>query len=442
MAQERVTSNSDLPTAGAPGLRLRALAAGAVSLASALACSGQDATDVEPVADAPSGSTTPPPQPLTPEQPPVDTPEARLYVGATRVFGPDTSNGYLFAVPTLDATSTVDLSRAVELEDAWVFGPGGADFYTATLFEPTIKAWHVTPEGTFVEGPTVSFVNAGVGGTYTAASTPWFSDDKAYFVDATSLQVVVWNPRAMEFIRTIELPAEPIVGLEPRAELAITRDRVLVSVFWSSADSTRNGDYVRLISIDPATDTISDVIDDARCASFSPAGASTDGTTYYSPWDFHVATRSVFGPGYGSASCGLRVLPAQAALDEAYELDLSTLVGGRPAAGLQLLGDRDALLHVWHEELVQATPETWSDRRFAAGYTWYRWQIGSLTATELPDQAPSAEGSAWRVIDGKPISFANDSEYTETTLLELDETDHLRPCLKVPGWIVTMLRAY
>jgi hypothetical protein len=405
-------------------------------LASALlaACSGEDATEVE----VPGGEVQAPALPLTPGQPE----PSPLYVGATRVFSADSSIGYLFAVPSLGADAEVDLSRAVELNDAWVFGKDGPDFYTATIFEPTIKAWHVQSDGSFVEGPTVSFVNEGVTGTYTAASIPLFSEDKSYFVDPGSLQVVVWNPRDMTFIKTIPLPAPELAGFSPLAELTVRDDRVLVSIFMQSEDNTRTGQFIRLIAIDPRTDEIVEQNDDARCGSFSPAGTSGDGAIYYSPWDYHTVLRSVFGEGYGSASCGLRVIPPAGSLDTAYEVDLSSLVGGRPAASLQLLGGDQALLHVWHQELVNATPETWADTRFEPGYKWYRWTIGSAEATELPDQAPSAEGSAWRVVDGKVISFANNAEYSETTLIELDDTDHGRPGLRVPGWIVTMLRAY
>jgi hypothetical protein len=419
---------------GSRTLARLSLCTGALLSALGAACGGEDATHVA----SPGDEVEAPALPLTPDEPE----PAPLYVGATRVFSADSSIGYLFAVPSLGADAEVDLSRAVELNDAWVFGKDGPDFYTATIFEPTIKAWHVNPDGSFVEGPTVSFVNEGVTGTYTAASVPLFSEDKSYFVDPGSLQVVVWNPRDMTFIETIPLPAPELAGFSPLAELTVRGDRVLVSIFMQSEDNTRTGDFVRLIAIDPATDEIVEQSDDVRCGSFSPAGASGDGTIYYSPWDYHTVLRSVFGEGYGSASCGLRVIPPAGSLDTAYEVDLSSLVGGRPAASMQLLGGDQALLHVWHQELVNATPETWADTRFEPGYKWYRWTIGSTEAAELPDQAPSVEGSAWRVVDGKVISFANNAEYSETTLIELDDTDHGRPGLRVPGWIVTMLRAY
>ena len=106
------------------------------------ACSGEDATNVAVEGGEDQASTLP----LEPAEP------SPLYVGATRVFSADSSIGYLFAVPSLGAEAAVDLSRAVELNDAWVFGKGGPDFYTATIFEPTIKAWHVNTDGSLSRG--------------------------------------------------------------------------------------------------------------------------------------------------------------------------------------------------------------------------------------------------------------------------------------------------
>lgn len=409
----------------------------------AAACSGEDITNVSsplvPDEEAPGGDE-PEPSPADPEQQPDP-----LYVGATRVFVPDGSQGYLFATHSIGADGEVDLSRAVEIADAWVFGDGGPDFFTATLFEPTLTRWHVSPEGNFERGITLNFANEGISGTFAAASTPPISETKAYFVDSTSMQVLIWNPRDMELVGTIPLPDEgAAAGLEPIADMVIRGDRAFVSVFWASQDSgwTEYGDFVRLIAIDTDTDEIIETTDDERCATSSPAGTDADGNTYFSPWDYHAAVRKVFGAGFGSASCGLRVVPAGLGFDQGYDLDLTTLVGGRPAGSMRLISDDVALLHVWNEELVAATPETWPDTRFEPGYTWYRWQLGSDSAEELPDQTPSVEGSEFRVVDGKVLSFANNEEYSETTLLELDAEGYQHPGLVVPGWIVNMVRAY
>ena len=82
MAQERVSLDSVFSRPGPGRRQRRALAACALALAAG-ACGGQGATDVELVAGEPSEPTTPPPQPLTPDQPSPETTEPRRYVGAT-----------------------------------------------------------------------------------------------------------------------------------------------------------------------------------------------------------------------------------------------------------------------------------------------------------------------------------------------------------------------
>lgn len=199
-------------------------------------------------------------------------------------------------------------------------------------------------------------------------------------------------------------------------------------------------DHVRILAIDPATDTVTETTDDARCQSISPSGVTSDGTAYFSPWDYHAAVRGVFGVGYGSASCGLRVVPAGTKFDAGYTVDLSSLVGGKPAGGLHLTSDTEALIHVWNSDLVPATPDTWGDDRFKPGYTWYRWHLGDGTATPPPSQQPSSEGGEWRTLDGMTVTYNPNSEYTETTLVELGADDALTTHVTIPGWIVNMVR--
>lgn len=368
-----------------------------------------------------------------------------LYIGSTRVFSAEGSNGYLFAVDSLDAGAEVDLAQAVELNDAWVFGDADPYFYTATIFEPTITRWSLSDSGRFEQGPTVSFQNQGVGGTYTAAFVPVFSSSKAYFVDAASGQVVVWNPADMEFVRTIEVPvdAEVPTGMSPIMDLALRDDRIFVSVFWVSQDSffTEYADFARLVAIDPATDQVVEVRDEPRCQALAPSGVTSDGTAYFSPWDYHAAVRGVYGEGYGVDSCALRVVPPGNGFEEGYEVDLSELVGGRPAGGLTLISDEEALIHVWQDDLVHATPDDWQEKRFEAGYKWYRWTLGDAQATELPGQAPSSEGGSWLRMDGQVISFSPNADFSETTVVRLAPDGSFEPGVTVPGYMAALIRA-
>jgi len=119
---------------------------------------------------------------------------------------------------------------------------------------------------------------------------------------------------------------------------------------------------------------------------------------------------------------------------------LSTLVGGRPAGSMRLIGNDQALLHVWHEDLAEATPENWSDSRFVPAYLWYRWQLGEPAAEPLPNQAPSSEGGEWISLDDKPYTLSANTEYSETTVVELSETGELIPGATIDGWTTNIIR--
>lgn len=371
---------------------------------------------------------------------------APLFVGSSRVFDPSGSNGYLFSFGSLQKETKIDLKSAIEIEDAWVFGDAKPYFYTATIFEPVLQRWTVSADGKFQAGPQLNLFNQGVEGAYSAASVPMFSADKSYFVDAPSLQVVVWNPKDMSFIKTIPIAAVANGDLAPSLDpnIVFRAGKMFVTVYWASQASkwTQYGAYSRVVTIDTTTDTIVASTDEPRTGSLTPAGVTSDGTVYYSPWDYHAAVRGVFGGSYGVPSHAVRIAPGADAPDAAYDLDLSALVGGRPAGNLFLLDDKQALIHVWHNDLVKATAANWSDTRFEPGYLWYRWQLGAATAEPLPDQQPSVEGGEWRHIEGKVVRYAPDSEYANTTLWELLPDGRQSELLTVPGWTTALLRAY
>ncbi|HSC86767.1 MAG TPA: hypothetical protein VLC09_05830, partial [Polyangiaceae bacterium] len=376
--------------------------------------------------------------------------EGPLYVASTRVFSPEGSTGYLLRLHDLDGSEEVDLGQAIELEeDAWVFGKADPFFYTASVFSPRITQWSVDDQGELIQGDTVSFELEGVTGTYTAAFVPLYSASKSYFVDGGSGQVVIWNPEKVELIDTITLDVEVPDGVDapadatPNVELTVAGDRVLVNVFWSSQASgwTESPDISRLIVIDSATDQIVETIEQPGCASISPAGTSSDGLTYYAPWDYQAAVRAVYGEDHGSASCGLRLARNASAFDQEFEVDLSSLVGGKPAGSAYLVDDERLLLHVWESELADATPENWvEESRWASAYRWYEWKIGEAEATLLADQAPSAEGGAWQKLGDQLVSYSPNSEYTETTYLHLTDDGRLISGRVVPGWTAATVR--
>lgn len=370
------------------------------------------------------------------------------YALATRVVAPDfsSSTGYLVTVPSLDATTKVDLSKAAELGvGEWLFGPPqtGAVF-TAALDNPVITRWTVNADGTFSKGTQLSFANLGVSGVYGAAYSTFYSDEKAYFVDADGHQLILWNPKAMTILGRIPLELAAQGELQPQLEtsLLVRQDRIIATAYWALLDGAwvQYGDQAKIFVIDPHTDTVVSTSDEARSAEVSLAGVTSDGTAYFSPWDYRAAVRSLFGAGYGTDSTLLRIVPPGELPEAGYAVDLNALTGGRPAGSMALVSDDVAFLHVFDPALNGATSENWDETRFKANYTWWRWHIGDATATEIPGQTPSAEGPSVATIDGRTYASMYADDFSSTSLMELRPEGQLVPGLSGSGMFLGIVR--
>jgi len=367
------------------------------------------------------------------------------------MFNADGSLGYMYRLHSLGDAEVVDLKQAVELEeDAWVFGNADPYFYTAAIFAPEITQWSLDASGNFVKKTKLNFSNQGVGGTFSAAFATLYSKQKSYFVDNESGRLVVWNPEKMLYLDSIPLDLSLPEGygdagdLTPSVEFTTTSDRVLITVTWGSQSSgwTDTATFSRLIVVDPKSDTIVSTEDHQGCESLSPAGSASDGTAFFSPWDFKAAVRGVFGEGFGASSCGLRVVPGGEEFDESYNVDLSALVDGKPAGSAFLEDDQHLLLHVWDNGLVDATPKDWIDnKRWDAGYLWYRWTLGAPQAELIAGQIPSGEGGTWQNIDNRRLSYSASPDFSETTFNWLESDGTLRTGRTVPGYTVATIRA-
>ncbi len=364
------------------------------------------------------------------------------YVVSTGVSVGDEFVGYLASVPSLDAETNLDLDNAIEIEPSWIFSKQGQPHvYAASLLSPTIIRYSVSDEGKMVPDKTVSFANFGLQSAYLAAGAPIYSDEKSYFVDDLQDQIVIWNPKRMETIGTIPLDDGMDGKLPPAAEgtIVIHDGLILTVIYWldPNDDPSLYGSHVRLIAIDPKTDEIVSSTDDTRLTHAAPLGRATDGSLFYSPGSF-ISAEAVVGEGHGSPSRLLRVGPQESTFDADFDLDLSALVGGRPAGDYTLLNDDTALIRAWHGDLADTiTDENWKDVLWSqAGFMWWRWHVGDAEAVQIPDQTPAALGSSVFSLDGKTYVLRTSADSASTTLDEIDDQGGFRPALTGPGQFI------
>jgi hypothetical protein len=381
----------------------------------------------------------------------VSVPPGPAYIVSTSVSSGDDVQGFLVPVSSIAAGDTFGLDGAIEIPESTVSAPrADGVFYTAAMGEPRITRWQLGEDGRLVEGVSLSFGGLGVSRADVSAEL-FYSDEKAYFHDDASRQIVIWNPRAMSIIGTIpldlDLPDAP--ALVPWLTLLVRPDRVFAVASWEEdfdADWSRFGDRVRIVSIDPATDSVVESVDEPRCNYLLWAFSATDGTAYFSPLSYYAPIRSMLGAAAGIDNCSLRIVPPATTFDAGYSVDLDALAGGRPTGSLFLVNDQVAFIRVWHSELVSllaSDKSNWQDVLNEPGFQWWRWSIGSPAAELIPGQTPAASEATglYRIGDRKFIPRVNE-DYSATTLDELDPAGELRPTLSGPGniWGVARIR--
>jgi hypothetical protein len=380
---------------------------------------------------------------------PGDAERPPLYIVTTTVSVGDVDQGYLVSLPSLEQGTTFDVADGIEVPDSTIASDIESGYlYVGSSADATVTRWELQDDDTLEPGPTLSLTSLGLSRA-PVGNELFYSPEKAYIPDDANQQLVVWNPRAMEIVRTIPLGVDAEGGLQPSMSVTVRQDRVIVVVSWQGSfddDWSVFGDRVRIISIDPESDTIVRSVDDSRCNYMFWGSTSSDGSAYFSPLSYYAPIRSMLGGGRGVDSCGLRIVPPDSDFDAAYEVSLSELVDGRPAGNLFIVDDDVAFIRVWQSELVTpVAPDksNWQDVINESGFMWWRWPLGAAAASPIPDQEPGAsETPALFAVDGRKFLPRIAADYSSTTLDELDPAGALVPAISGPGniWGVVRLR--
>ncbi|MFZ5893344.1 MAG: hypothetical protein ACOY0T_19950 [Myxococcota bacterium] len=356
-----------------------------------------------------------------------------LYALTSNVWGPDGATGYLYTVPLLEE-GVADLGSAIELPGgAWLTGNPGEPYVYVSSGEggPTITRYAVGSDGSLSKGATINFAALGLTNGMRFGTAPMISETKGYLVDAERYRIATWNPQTMKVGKLIQLDIKERDGITAWIPaVAVRGERAFVSVSWEK-DWTF-GKASQLIVINTTTDEVIETHDEARCEQLAISSRASDGTVYFSPYAHSAVARLAFGNGYGTASCGLRIAPSSDGPDGAWEVDLSALAGGRPAGEFVLASDDVAFFRAFYDESVGITADNWQDKSGEPGYRWWRWEIGSATAEEIPGQDLTVEAAHY-VVDGKTYVGNPSADWAETIITELNKAGELRPGLRVQG---------
>ena len=281
--------------------------------------------------------------------------------------------------------------------------------FAFSLESPTATRYDEV-DGALVEGETVSFANFGL--TSMQGESVIVSDTDAYFVDTTSLQVILWNPSAMETVRSISLPVPPelpaglrLIGIN---SLLVDDLLVIYSRYFTEQDvyapltdfwffSTATGEVV-------ATDV-------SECGALNydgRVGFATNGDVYFGSRTRTVAEHALGLPGAPSP-CAIRIRAGATEVDPNYFADLNALNGGLPTAALMYPAGEDRVFLVAYDSNTLPIDPNLTARELAALTNWnlYEWELGTEGPMTRVETFPTGIGFLdLRTYEGTGTTYA------------------------------------
>lgn len=280
-----------------------------------------------PPAQPPGDGATPPPAPSS----------ERFSLVTQLVPSADQATSYLALTDTLASAQPVKLDGAPQvLGRALAAGiPGSGVMFVGSGASPEIARYELQADGSLKRAASVSLQTKGVAGIGEyAAQLQIISNEKAYYFDSRTAQVVVWNPSTMTVGNAIDLRALTM----PDALLTFTSTQpvrrgtqLVMPVGWRSSNNQRVIQKAGVVVIDTSTDTAR-VLTDDRCGYVRDAAEAADGRIYLATEAFATAVHRV-NAANAPAPCLLRLQADLSAYDATFHKELNAL-SGAPAGSL------------------------------------------------------------------------------------------------------------
>ena len=370
-------------------------------------------------------------------------PDDSLFAICGAIFSPDGPSGYLALVPSLDATTSVDVENTI------VF-PGGAACAaverSGTIFvglaeSPVIQRWEIDDEGNPSLTGQVSLAGEGFASAFRSRNPiQILSDSKAYFVSNEG--VVVWNPSEMVIEGSF-----PLAGLNaPDLTTALSfplrdGDRLVIPAWYRRADRSL-APRTQFAFIDVNTDEVTYSPVDTRCSVDWPAVADNGDMYFASPADQGINAAFGFAGDPAAPPCVVRLPAGATALDPAFFLDPQELVepnyAGALADGVEALA-----FTLGYDESIRPLDE--STALEAIGVPAWRYYGFSLAepagGATLVDALPAGAGLPWfNTADGVPYVFNVNAETGRATLFDISDPRAAQAAANVPGLPLQAIR--
>ncbi|MEM8609089.1 MAG: hypothetical protein AAGF92_18440 [Myxococcota bacterium] len=347
------------------------------------------------------------------------TASAGFVLGAGLFVPPDITS-YAGVTDSLGPDGELPLEETIEVPGiSLLYVPGGTgEFFIDSISELFLTKYTVE-DGTISQGDRLSFANLGFATSSRLSQNVFVSSTRAYLVDSSTLQIVEWNPEAMEIVGTEEIDGllrddglplvyQPVVrdgeAFFPFAYFDSPNDFIRPEAVMLVLD-LETGDY-RLISDDTCGDGIYPMIDDS-------------GDIYLASGVANAALEYLGREGVGAA-CVRRIRAGEDDFDPDFHPTFAEMSGGDVGGGIAQGPDGTAYVRLLNTDLIQGDPATSGAMLAAPIWDWSLLDLGSETLSPT-DIAASAGRFTVLSVDGRTFVTLSTADFSRTTLLEVSE---------------------
>lgn len=367
------------------------------------------------------------------------SPSEGIYVVGGYLTTAESTIGYLAVVNDLSASGSVDLENVVEFPDDMSFAsPGNGVVYVGDKSSPALHRYVLDEDNSLRPDGTMGLAQYGVSsGVGMKDPLHFIDEERAYFIDGGTLQVVVWNPRTLE-----TLGAFSIEGFDEDGHLLglnyVHRDgdRLLLSARYWRGDDTA-APLTRVAIIDTTADSVT-YADDTRCGNVAFHAHDSENNLYLATHPAQTTTIAVGAAGDPVAeSCIIRFKAGADDFDPDYYVALDELTGGNAGGIMQGAGDQAFILKYGGPELTLDN--------YARAPRGPNWEIHSLTLGEEEatlEKVPGVElqsgyGLAFTTqVNGEDIPYviAVEGDFSQGAYYDVSTPGRLEKALTVPGF--------
>lgn len=349
--------------------------------------------------------------------------------------------GVMFLSDTIGSDAELKLEDGFELRGSCV--ARGEDLFVAGRDSPVLTRFAISDSGVPEETGRLSFAPTGLSTISTRSSRfQFFSDTKAYLLDPTNREVIIWNPRDLELVGSFPIPGlDPPPGFVSAGIGGIARvDNRIIVPFWQGTADGVTAPRTAFAFIDGDTDSATvDVI--TNCGGINWSKVTSSGDIYFSTGGATVAAGIAGVPGT-SPPCMVRVGAGESQVDDSFFFSPNDYTGAPTAALLPAPGDRSYVIA--YDEALGPAPGGLSPIEVIFAPAWGLHSVAevgvSTTATRVQDVEPAAGRPTAFLVDDRAYISLGAADFSSSTLVDVTNPESVTTAATAPMVIAEIFR--